>query len=140
MSDSRPVVRRVFDAPATAESVDLVLDAAEQWWDDLDGQVDTPVRDAFTTALAEVAGNIIAHGRRPGGGARRFDVRFSAHDDRLLAEFTDHDESAGVDLEQATMPSVDAEAGRGLALARAVVDRVEHRYDGANHWLLEHRR
>ncbi|MBM9462023.1 ATP-binding protein [Aeromicrobium sp. YIM 150415] len=140
MPAEQPVIRQVFDAPATPESIELVLDAAQQWWDDLGGDVDMHVRHAFTTALAEVTGNIVAHGRRTAGGPRRFDLRLQAHRDRLVAEFTDHDESAEVDVEHATMPPPESEDGRGLALARAVLDRVEHRYDGANHWLLEHRR
>lgn len=140
MRAERPVVRQVFDAPAAPESIELVLDTAQQWWDDLGGQVDPQVRHAFTTALAEVTGNIVAHGHRTGAGSRRFDLRLRAYRDRLVAEFTDHDEFAEVDVEHAIMPPADSEDGRGLALARAVLDRVEHRYDGANHWLLEHRR
>ncbi|MFC4616817.1 ATP-binding protein [Cellulomonas algicola] len=60
-------------------------------------------------------------------------------DDEIVADLVDSGAAFAIDL-AATMPGADAESGRGLALAEAVLDVVELRRVGAaNHWHLVRR-
>jgi serine/threonine-protein kinase RsbW len=55
----------------------------------------------------------------------------------IEAQFGDDGRPAEIDLESVAMPGSDAEAGRGLAMASAVVDELSYERIGpVNHWKL----
>ncbi|WIB78259.1 ATP-binding protein [Curtobacterium sp. MCPF17_002] len=129
--------RTEFDVPATVESLDVVQDRFAVWWDAL-GIDDVRLRFGLETALAEIAANIVEHTRRTDREAGRgYTVVLDATADELVAVLTDNGRPADVDLRAVTMADVDEESGRGLALAIAALDRLEHRHeDGHNIWTL----
>lgn len=129
--------RVAFEVPATIESVDTVQDRFGAWWDTL-GIDDPRPRFALETALAEIAANIVEHTKRTDREAgRRYTVELEADDRELVAVLTDNGRPADVDLAAVTMADLDEESGRGLALAMAALDRLEHRHEGGhNVWTL----
>lgn len=126
-----------FDVPATVESLDTVQDRFATWWDGL-GIDDVRPRFALETAVAEIAANIVEHTLRTDQEAgRRYSVELDATEHDVTAVLRDNGQPADVDLSAVTMADVDAESGRGLALAIAALDRLEHRHDdGHNVWTL----
>ncbi|MFS0729500.1 ATP-binding protein [Curtobacterium sp. 1P10AnD] len=126
-----------FEVPAAAESLDEVQDRFGSWWDGL-GIDDPALRFKLETALAEIAANIVEHTRRTDQEAgRRYTVHLEATDHALTAVLTDNGRPADVDLAAVTMADVHEESGRGLALAIAALDRLEHRHEhGRNVWTL----
>ncbi|MVA76783.1 ATP-binding protein [Auraticoccus sp. F435] len=88
------------------------------------------------TALVEVAANVIDHGRP--AGSVLWTVRLAVRDDRLECLLSDTAQPADVDLGAASLPEdPESEHGRGLVLARAALDRLEHvRVAGGNVWRL----
>lgn len=126
-----------FDVAATPVSLDEVQDRFATWWDGL-GIDDARLRFALETALAEVAANIVEHTTRADQETgRRYAVRLEATDCALTAELTDNGLPVDIDLSAVTMADVEQESGRGLALAIAALDRLEHRHEhGHNVWTL----
>ncbi len=126
-----------FDVAATPVSLDEVQDRFAAWWDGL-GIDDARLRFALETALAEVAANIVEHTTRADQATgRRYTVRLESTDRALTAELTDNGLPVDIDLSAVTMADVEQESGRGLALAIAALDRLEHRHEyGHNVWTL----
>jgi serine/threonine-protein kinase RsbW len=126
-----------FEVPAVVESLDEVQDRFGVWWDGL-GIDDLRLRFSLETALAEIAANIVEHTRRTDQEAgRRYTVHLDATDQELVAVLTDNGRPADVDLAAVTMADAEEESGRGLALAIAALDRLEHRHEGGrNIWTL----
>ncbi|MCA5924849.1 MULTISPECIES: ATP-binding protein [Curtobacterium] len=126
-----------FEVAATPESLDVVQDRFAAWWDGLDID-DLRLRFALETALAEVAANIVEHTvRTDRETGRRYTVRLAATDRELTAVLTDNGMPVDIDLSAVTMADVEQESGRGLALAIAALDRLEHRHEpGHNVWTL----
>lgn len=129
--------RTEFDVPATVGSLDEVHDRFGAWWDSL-GVEDVRLRFGLETAVVEIAANIVEHSRRNDQQAgRRYTVALDATDRELVAELSDNGLPSAVDLAAVTMAAVDEESGRGLAIAIATLDRLEHRHeDGHNVWTL----
>ncbi|MGN6407421.1 MAG: ATP-binding protein [Curtobacterium sp.] len=129
--------RVAFEVPAVPESLDEVQDRFGAWWDTL-GIDDLRLRFGLETAVAEIAANIVEHTRRTDQEAgRRYTVELDATDREVLAVLTDNGLPADVDLAAVTMADADEESGRGLALAIAALDRLEHRHEGGhNVWTL----
>lgn len=126
-----------FEVPATIESLDTVQDRFGAWWHGLG--VDDPTRRyALETAVAEIAANIVEHTRRADRETgRRYTVELDATDAAFVAVLRDNGRPSDVDLSAVTMADVDEENGRGLALAIAALDRLEHRHEGGhNVWTL----
>ncbi|HET6919786.1 MAG TPA: ATP-binding protein [Jiangellaceae bacterium] len=85
------------------------------------------------TAVIEIAGNLIEHGRPPGEVRYTFTLR--VHPDRLIAVLSDSGEALPVSLSQPSMPDELTEDGRGLFLAHAVLDTLDYaRPVEANTW------
>jgi serine/threonine-protein kinase RsbW len=129
----------VLEGLAVPESLDLLHDLLERVGrehPDLDGG-DLML---FETAVIEVAGNVVEHGRPPGGVAWTF--RLSVLPDRLEATLSDSGEEYPGGTWGTTMPDDPMqETGRGLPLATAVLDDLGYRRTaGANQWtMLRHR-
>ena len=126
-----------FDVPAVAESLDVVQDRFGAWWDTM-AIDDARLRFSLETALAEIAANIVEHTRRTDAEAGRgYTVELCATDRELVAVLTDNGRPADVDLSAVNMADPDEESGRGLALAIAALDRLEHEHTGGhNIWTL----
>ncbi|MCL2394172.1 MAG: ATP-binding protein [Acidimicrobiaceae bacterium] len=86
----------------------------------------------FETAVIEIANNVVEHGRPVGEVRWRFTVR--VHEDEIEALLDDTGQQfqprRGED-----MPGEDAEGGRGLPIAEALLDQIDfRRMDDTNHW------
>ena len=95
----------------------------------------------FETAVIEIANNVVEHGRPP--GTIRYSFTLDVAPDKLLGHLSDGgpalpDARSGSDV---TMPDVDSEHGRGLALARVALDDLRYeRVDDHNEWTMVRRR
>lgn len=75
----------------------------------------------FETAVIEIATNVVEHSRPEGEVRWHFTLEIDA--DALRAELRDSGQEPLVDLARA-MPGEEAESGRGLALADAILDEI----------------
>lgn len=90
------------------------------------------------TAVIEIAGNLVEHGRPPGEVTYRFDL--TLHADRLEGVMADSGEELPGGLTDLVEVDVMSESGRGLFLADAVLDTlVYRRTDAANIWSMTRR-
>lgn len=88
----------------------------------------------FETAVIEVVGNLIQHGRPP--GEVQFDFILEVTDESLLGRIDETGETVTIDLNN-PMPDPSVESGRGLPLIRAVLDEFRfERTRGRNMWVL----
>lgn len=130
-------------APARPESVDLAHDVIANLWTHEPAPIAVD-RIRFETAVIEILSNIVEHAARvdpPDASPRQFDLVVTCDDDAIEARFGDDGKPAEIDLERVAMPSTDAEAGRGLAMASAAVDELSYQRIGpVNHWRLVCRR
>jgi serine/threonine-protein kinase RsbW len=126
-----------IDVPAVPASLDVVQDTFASWWGGL-GLDDDQMRFRLETALVEVAANVIEHTRRADTGeGRRFVLDLTARDTELAAVLSDNGMPVAIDLRAVTMADPEDEGGRGLALAIAALDRIEHLHEGGrNIWVL----
>jgi serine/threonine-protein kinase RsbW len=94
----------------------------------------------FETAVIEVAGNVVEHGRPRGRVTWAF--RLSVLPDRMEAQLSDSGEEYPGGTWGTSMPDdLLQEDGRGLALATAVLDSLDYRRSsGVNHWTMRRRR
>ena len=87
------------------------------------------------TALGEVGANVLTHGSPPGGF---FPVAYSLtiENDAVIAMFTDSGPPVHNHLAR-PMPAPTSEQGRGLAMARMLLDELGYQRDGdTNRWRL----
>lgn len=84
-------------------------------------EIDETDLSMFETAIAEIHGNVVKHGRPVGRVVYAFTL--TVHPDRLVGFLADTGEPA-TDLSE--LPLVDelSESGRGLWLARATLDEL----------------
>lgn len=91
----------------------------------------------FETAVIEIATNVVEHGRPEGEVRWKLSVRVD--DDEIIAELDDTGQRFTPDPGR-PMPGADAEGGRGLPIAEALLDRIEFdRIDSTNHWRMVRR-
>lgn len=129
-------------AATTPAALDLVQDRLHELWLSRP-DVSAHDRARFEMGLVEILANIVEHafrhddGSDVGGSARELTVRITVTDRTLEAEMGDNGRPVQVDLSAVTLPDPDAESGRGLALALASLDHLEHRREqGRNTWVL----
>lgn len=97
----------------------------------------------FELAVAEIAANVVEHAETRNGVPVHVDFTVRAADGLFEAIFTDDAIFAPPTLDGVHMPDVEAESGRGLALAAAVLDELVHHpveAGAGNHWELRRRR
>lgn len=88
----------------------------------------------FETAVVEVIGNLIKHGRPP--GEVPFDLRLVVSEEALVGLIDDWS-SAGTPYLNSEMPDADDTSGRGLPLVWALVDEFGVADAGDHHvWRL----
>ena len=129
----------LLEGLAVPESLNLLHDLLERVGED-HPDLDAGDLTMFETAVIEVAGNVVEHGRPRGSVTWAF--RLSVLPDRLEAQLSDSGEEYPGGTWGTSMPDdLLQEDGRGLALATAVLDSLDYRRsDGANHWTMLRRR
>jgi serine/threonine-protein kinase RsbW len=86
----------------------------------------------FETAIIEIANNVVEYGRPEGEVRWKFTIR--VREDEIEAELDDTGQTFTPEQGKA-MPGEDAEGGRGLPIAEALLDQIEFkRMDDTNHW------
>lgn len=131
-------VTRELRAPALPASLDDIQDLLAELWS-VAGGVTAADRMRFESAVVEIAGNIIEHAR-PAPHATIVTLRLAVDcgPNALRAVLGDDGRPADVDLDVVTMPGLDAESGRGLALATALSDSLRfERLPTENRWTVE---
>lgn len=109
------------------ESVQLLRDATGRAPDD-------HALMLFETALGEIGANVLTHGR-PNDDIE-VDYVLRSDGATAFASFVDRGQAVADHLAR-PMPEPDSEAGRGLAIARSLLDELGYRREGAvNMWRL----
>ena len=124
-----------FQGPAEPACLDRTHELLDLLWQQ---QPDVAEMDQimFSTAVLEVANNIVSH-----GAAGTLSLMLQSDARQLEAHFCDNGAAVEVDLDSAVLPDDLAESGRGLALVRMAVDEFRYsRSDGLSHWHLVRRR
>jgi len=123
---------------AVPESLNLVQDLIERVREDWP-TLDPTDLSMFETAIVEIHGNMVEHGRPPGQVVYAF--RLEVHDDKLVGVLADTG-AEPPDLDQlGELPDEFEEGGRGLWLAKATLDELEFLRSGdRNTWRLVRRR
>lgn len=89
----------------------------------------------FETALGEIGANVLTHGRPQEVGVP-VEYMLRLDGETLLASFVDPGPPVHEQLARG-MPDIWSESGRGLALARSLLDDLGYERDGAlNRWRL----
>ena len=89
----------------------------------------------FETALGEIGSNVLTHGR-PAGTKHPVDYRLKLSNGVLEASLTDFGAPVHEHLAR-QMPGHESEAGRGLAMARSLLDELGYeRVGDLNRWRL----
>ena len=124
-----------FRGPAEPSCLDRTHDLLARLWQE---QPDVAEMDQimFSTAVLEVANNIISH-----GAAGTVSLLLQGDDRQLEALFCDDGAPVEVDLDTTALPDDLAESGRGLAMVRMAVDEFRYsHHDGFSRWHLVRRR
>jgi serine/threonine-protein kinase RsbW len=110
------------------DSVQLLRDATGRAVDDLALML-------FETALGEIGANVLTHGR-PDGSEQPIAYVLRLEEGKACASFVDHGLDAQDQLTR-QMPDASNEAGRGIAIARSLLDDLGYqRVGGMNTWRL----
>lgn len=134
---SAPTLRTV----ASPDALDQIEGALAGLWT-RHPHVPEDVRIRLGIAVSEIAANIIEHATAAVGRLVQLQMWAHVRENDLLIRFTDDGIPMSADLPSGDMPAGEmpdelAERGRGLALARAVLNRLTyHRVGDVNHWEL----
>jgi anti-sigma regulatory factor (Ser/Thr protein kinase) len=147
--DGPALVVEALAVPATAERLDDLHAALERFWRAVDGALASPPdsgwRARFTTAVAEIAANIVRHAHPRGTAPTDMGVQLQAFPAYIEARLTDYGipyvPKAPVEADisdTADLTGFPAEGGYGLALVRATVDDLDYSRtpQGQNQWRL----
>jgi serine/threonine-protein kinase RsbW len=127
----------VLDSLAVPDSLDLLHDLLERVGRE-NPQLAQSDLMLFETAVIEVAGNVVEHGKPP--GQVRWSFRLAVRPDRLKGTLSDSGEEYPGGAWGTDMPEPMEEDGRGLALATAVLDSLVYERAGdINEWTMVRR-
>jgi serine/threonine-protein kinase RsbW len=140
------LIEETIAVPATAQQLDAVHAELDRFWAKVDTTVPRPSdrewRARFTTAIAEIAANIIRHAYPGASEPGPMRLHLYAYPDRVEAVFTDQGVAFiptppaehGPESDPLELP----ESGRGLAVAQACLDELAYRRTGeeTNEWRL----
>ncbi|MBT2513147.1 ATP-binding protein [Arthrobacter sp. ISL-30] len=131
------LARRRFRGESIPESIEAVHTELDSLWEDADF-VPEMDRMTFTTAVIEVASNIIQHAEPVGQIPVELGVDISVWPTRLVAKVSAFNAKEPFASPPETgLPDDDSEAGRGLALIEALVTTVTfERQAATNIWIL----
>ena len=147
MTTERPLLERDAEyRPAVPSTLEALHFELNQFWTHVNSALVSSVTDRwkleFATAFSEICANIIKHAfaESPQPGTMVLHLRL--YKNRVEAEFTDdgaifHEEFGAAD--PALGPDADLpESGRGLQVARALLDTLCYRrsQESKNNWLL----
>ena len=132
-----PLAHVSLEVPGTSERLGELHAAVERFWEEVDRVVSRPPHDewrlVFSTALAEVASNVVRHAYRDGAVAGALHTELLAFGDRIEARFTDWGLAFDGDLSASSAPPnavLDPdelpESGYGLSVIRAAVDELHY--------------
>lgn len=131
------LAQRSFRGPAVPEAIDAVHNDLDAVWSDA---AFVPATDQmiFTTAVIEVASNVVQHGRPAGKEPVELGVDLTVTPSRLQARVSAFNAVEPVlPYDDGELPDDDSESGRGLALIRALVTTLTfERQDETNMWIL----
>ena len=131
--EGREYVLEGFAVPEQLDAVHTLLAQAADEHPGLD-PMDVML---FETAIIEIANNVVEYGRPEGEVRWKFVIR--VREDEIEAELDDTGQSF-TPAQGKTMPGEEAEGGRGLPIAEALLDRIEFkRMDDTNHWRMVRR-
>ena len=123
-----------LDGLAVPESLELLHDLLDEVRRDRP-DLDPDALSMFETAIVEIHGNVIEHGRPEGNVL--YDFTLHVQEDRLVGVLWDDGQGAPDLSEVDSLPDEVSESGRGLWLARATLsDLAFDRVDGRNRWTL----
>ena len=124
---------RVLETDAGPAALAEIEAALERTWS---AYPDVPhtVRMHMGIAAGEIAANIVEHAALSRPVRLWMDVHVSPSQVNL--EFIDDGDPVQIDLSAVRMPDDMAERGRGLALAKAVLEELTYRRSECNHWIL----
>jgi serine/threonine-protein kinase RsbW len=124
----------VLDGLAVPESLNLLHDLLERVASE-HPELAAPDLMMFETAVIEVAGNVVEHGKPT--GKVHWTFRLQVLDDRLEGRLSDGGQEYPGGPWGTDMPDPMEEDGRGLALATAMLDSLAYeRAEGVNHWTM----
>jgi serine/threonine-protein kinase RsbW len=133
---NRPEARseaRFLQTTASPHALEEIQAALEKAWS-IHSQVPDNVRMHMGIAAGEIGANIVEHAAPYRPVRMWMDVEMLPG--RVRVEFTDDGDPVQIDLGAVCMPDDMAERGRGLALARAVLEELTYRRAEFNHWML----
>ncbi|HLZ94699.1 MAG TPA: ATP-binding protein [Candidatus Dormibacteraeota bacterium] len=100
------------------------------------GGVDDTNLMLFESALSEIGANVLTHGRKETPADAPVDYLLRLDGRMAMATFTDRGPPLHNQLSRG-MPDPSSESGRGLAIARQVLDELGYERDGEiNKWRL----
>lgn len=97
------------------------------------------IRTQVAIAAGEIGANILEHAAAA-GQLLRMAMEVTVLANEVWVEFTDDGGPLHVDLNAVSLPDDMAERGRGLPLAKAVLERLIYERDALNHWTLVSKR
>ena len=131
-------MRRSVRITSPPGDVNLVHEFLADVWAEASGVTDVD-RMSLETALIELSANVIRHADASGSGLS-CEVTITVDDDAVIVELRDTGEPGDIELTGLSMPALDAESGRGLALIDALVDELTYERVGEhNVWRLTKR-
>jgi serine/threonine-protein kinase RsbW len=120
---------------ALDEGLDVLHDSVERLRRATGRAQDDRTLMLFETALGEIGSNVLTHGR-PAGAARPVEYALRLEGGAVVASLTDSGPPVHEHLAR-QMPGHESEDGRGLAMARSLLDDLGYeRHDGVNRWRL----
>lgn len=128
------VVLDTVTGPETLDAIQVSLDGFFAVHRHVPGMV----RLDLSIAAAEIGANIIEHS----GAGQTIHLRMTIglFPDEVRIDFIDDGVPAEMKLDAAALPEDDAESGRGLTIAQAVLSELTYHRDSVNHWTLVSRR
>lgn len=133
----KPLRRLGLVTTADEPCLDAVHDLIGELWSVVDA-LSADEKVSFETAVAELVANIVQHAAK--GRVVELCFELLSFADRVEAHLRDtglHPPDNVLTKDMPPMPYELAEHGRGLAMARLMVDEVHYEtVDGRNHWLL----
>ena len=122
-----------LDLVAGPEILDEVGAVLEFTWS-VHAHVPPDVRMHMAIAVSEIAANIVEHTAQDELVNVHMEIRVLT--DQVHVVFSDDGLPARIDLAAANMPAPTVERGRGLALAKSVLERLGYYRDSLNRWTL----